>query len=148
MPSCLLRKLWVEWWCVLKIADLKIVLCPLCLLLSHSPDGNYVAAGSADGALYVWNVLTGKLERTLAKHHRWGEVGHAAWGGDLGCGSCWTMKKLELYSFATFIGVWELLICKVFVDSWQYSPDWIRLDCCYLVKLRYNSNKVHSIYFE
>uniref|UniRef100_A0A8B9Q3S5 Autophagy related 16 like 1 n=1 Tax=Apteryx owenii TaxID=8824 RepID=A0A8B9Q3S5_APTOW len=34
-----------------------------------SPDGNYVAAGSADGALYVWNVLTGKLERTLAKHH-------------------------------------------------------------------------------
>ncbi|XP_030136597.1 autophagy-related protein 16-1 isoform X7 [Taeniopygia guttata] len=34
-----------------------------------SPDGNYVAAGSADGALYIWNVLTGKLERTLAKHH-------------------------------------------------------------------------------
>ncbi|XP_062438562.1 autophagy-related protein 16-1 isoform X7 [Rhea pennata] len=34
-----------------------------------SPDGNYVAAGSADGALYVWNVLTGKLERMLAKHH-------------------------------------------------------------------------------
>ncbi|KAJ7426100.1 Autophagy-related protein 16-1 [Willisornis vidua] len=35
-----------------------------------SPDGNYVAAGSADGALYIWNVLTGKLEKTLAKHHR------------------------------------------------------------------------------
>nr|XP_025044408.1 autophagy-related protein 16-1 isoform X3 [Pelodiscus sinensis] len=34
-----------------------------------SPDGNYVAAGSADGALYIWNVLTGKVERTLAKHH-------------------------------------------------------------------------------
>ncbi|XP_065495938.1 autophagy-related protein 16-1 isoform X6 [Caloenas nicobarica] len=34
-----------------------------------SPDGNYVAAGSADGALYIWNVLTGKLERMLAKHH-------------------------------------------------------------------------------
>ncbi|XP_027734175.1 autophagy-related protein 16-1 isoform X7 [Empidonax traillii] len=34
-----------------------------------SPDSNYVAAGSADGALYIWNVLTGKLERTLAKHH-------------------------------------------------------------------------------
>ncbi|XP_071608007.1 autophagy-related protein 16-1 isoform X6 [Heliangelus exortis] len=34
-----------------------------------SPDGNYVAAGSADGALYIWSVLTGKLERTLAKHH-------------------------------------------------------------------------------
>ncbi|XP_027517614.1 autophagy-related protein 16-1 isoform X7 [Corapipo altera] len=34
-----------------------------------SPDSNYVAAGSADGALYIWNVLTGKLEKTLAKHH-------------------------------------------------------------------------------
>uniref|UniRef100_A0A673ZKP2 ATG16 autophagy related 16-like 1 (S. cerevisiae) n=1 Tax=Salmo trutta TaxID=8032 RepID=A0A673ZKP2_SALTR len=33
------------------------------------PDGSYVAGGSADGALYVWNVLTGKLERTLDKNH-------------------------------------------------------------------------------
>lgn len=55
---------------MLKIAYLKIVLCPLHLVWSHSPDGNYVTAGSADGALYIWNVLTGKLERTLAKHHR------------------------------------------------------------------------------
>lgn len=38
-----------------------------CVLLS--PDGSYVAGGSADGALYVWNVLTGKLERTLDKNH-------------------------------------------------------------------------------
>uniref|UniRef100_A0A7M4EPN6 Autophagy related 16 like 1 n=1 Tax=Crocodylus porosus TaxID=8502 RepID=A0A7M4EPN6_CROPO len=34
-----------------------------------SPDGSYVAAGSADGTLYIWNVLTGKVERALAKHH-------------------------------------------------------------------------------
>ncbi|KAK9401009.1 autophagy-related protein 16-1 [Crotalus adamanteus] len=34
-----------------------------------SPDGNYVAAGSADGSLYIWSVLTGKAERTLSKHH-------------------------------------------------------------------------------
>ncbi|XP_013929772.1 PREDICTED: autophagy-related protein 16-1 isoform X3 [Thamnophis sirtalis] len=34
-----------------------------------SPDGNYVAAGSADGSLYIWSVLTGKVERTLSKHH-------------------------------------------------------------------------------
>ncbi|KAM6443474.1 autophagy-related protein 16-1 isoform 3-T5 [Liasis olivaceus] len=34
-----------------------------------SPDGNYVVAGSADGSLYIWNVLTGKVERTLSKHH-------------------------------------------------------------------------------
>lgn len=35
-----------------------------------SPDGVYVAGGSADGALYVWNVLTGKLDRTLDRHHK------------------------------------------------------------------------------
>uniref|UniRef100_A0A3B4CES6 Autophagy-related protein 16 domain-containing protein n=1 Tax=Pygocentrus nattereri TaxID=42514 RepID=A0A3B4CES6_PYGNA len=29
----------------------------------------YVAAGSADGVLYVWNVLTGKLDKTLDKGH-------------------------------------------------------------------------------
>ncbi|XP_032846488.1 autophagy-related protein 16-1 isoform X5 [Tyto alba] len=43
-----------------------------------SPDGNYVAAGSADGALYVWNVLTGKLERTLTKHHS-SSINAVAW---------------------------------------------------------------------
>uniref|UniRef100_A0A8C5CV18 ATG16 autophagy related 16-like 1 (S. cerevisiae) n=1 Tax=Gadus morhua TaxID=8049 RepID=A0A8C5CV18_GADMO len=34
-----------------------------------SPDSNYVVGGSADGGVYVWNVLTGKLERLLDKHH-------------------------------------------------------------------------------
>ncbi|KAM6198920.1 autophagy-related protein 16-1 isoform 4-T4 [Sarcoramphus papa] len=43
-----------------------------------SPDGNYVAAGSADGALYIWNVLTGKLERTLAKYHS-SSINAVAW---------------------------------------------------------------------
>ncbi|KAJ8280568.1 hypothetical protein GJAV_G00056350 [Gymnothorax javanicus] len=37
--------------------------------VTFSPDGCYVAAGSADGTLFVWNVLTGKPERTLDKHH-------------------------------------------------------------------------------
>ena len=35
-----------------------------------SPDGSYVAAGSADATLYVWNTLTGKVDRTLDKNHR------------------------------------------------------------------------------
>ncbi|XP_046718211.1 autophagy-related protein 16-1 isoform X2 [Silurus meridionalis] len=37
--------------------------------VTFSPDGNYVAGGSADGVLYVWNVLTGKLEKSLDKGH-------------------------------------------------------------------------------
>lgn len=37
--------------------------------VTFSPDGNYVAGGSADGALYVWNVLTGKVDRVLDRNH-------------------------------------------------------------------------------
>ncbi|KAM7412457.1 hypothetical protein PAMA_020035 [Pampus argenteus] len=37
--------------------------------VTFSPDGSYVAGGSADGALYVWNVLTGKVEKTLDRNH-------------------------------------------------------------------------------
>ncbi|XP_061575950.1 autophagy-related protein 16-1 isoform X2 [Cololabis saira] len=37
--------------------------------VTFSPDGSYVIGGSADGALYVWNVLTGQLERTLDRNH-------------------------------------------------------------------------------
>ncbi|XP_062329941.1 autophagy-related protein 16-1 isoform X1 [Osmerus eperlanus] len=37
--------------------------------VTFSPDGSYVAAGSADATLYVWNTLTGKLDCTLDKNH-------------------------------------------------------------------------------
>uniref|UniRef100_A0A3P8U8N0 ATG16 autophagy related 16-like 1 (S. cerevisiae) n=1 Tax=Amphiprion percula TaxID=161767 RepID=A0A3P8U8N0_AMPPE len=37
--------------------------------VTFSPDGSYVAGGSADGALYFWNVLTGKVDRTLDRNH-------------------------------------------------------------------------------
>ncbi|XP_069473994.1 autophagy-related protein 16-like isoform X2 [Ambystoma mexicanum] len=43
-----------------------------------SPDGNYVVAGSADGTLYLWNVLSGKVERMLSKHHN-ASINAVAW---------------------------------------------------------------------
>ncbi|XP_015282345.1 PREDICTED: autophagy-related protein 16-1 [Gekko japonicus] len=43
-----------------------------------SPDGNYVVAGSADGSLYIWNVLTGKVEKVLSKHHS-NSINAVAW---------------------------------------------------------------------
>ncbi|KAJ8280307.1 hypothetical protein GJAV_G00053010 [Gymnothorax javanicus] len=34
-----------------------------------SPDGNYLAAGSADGAVYIWNINSGNLETCLPGMH-------------------------------------------------------------------------------
>ncbi|XP_073780442.1 protein Atg16l2 isoform X3 [Danio rerio] len=34
-----------------------------------SPDGSFLAAGSADGAVYIWNVNTGNLEKHLPDMH-------------------------------------------------------------------------------
>lgn len=35
---------------------------------AFSPDASYVAAGSGDGTVYIWNVSCGKLEKTLREH--------------------------------------------------------------------------------
>ncbi|CAI9599420.1 unnamed protein product [Staurois parvus] len=43
-----------------------------------SPDGSYVAAGSAEGTLYFWNVMTGKVEKILGKHHS-SSINAVAW---------------------------------------------------------------------
>jgi len=37
-----------------------------------SPDRQFCSAGSHDGAVFVWNVDTGKVEACLEKKHEWG----------------------------------------------------------------------------
>ncbi|XP_026119206.1 autophagy-related protein 16-2-like [Carassius auratus] len=43
-----------------------------------SPDGSFLAAGSADGAVYIWNVNTGNLEKRLPEMHR-ASISAVAW---------------------------------------------------------------------
>ncbi|XP_016327374.1 autophagy-related protein 16-2-like isoform X2 [Sinocyclocheilus anshuiensis] len=43
-----------------------------------SPDGSFLAAGSADGAIYIWNVNTGNLEKRLPGMHR-ASISAVAW---------------------------------------------------------------------
>ncbi|KAK2491909.1 hypothetical protein MC885_016637 [Smutsia gigantea] len=43
-----------------------------------SPDGSYVAAGSAEGSLFIWSVLSGKVEKVLSKQHS-SSINAVAW---------------------------------------------------------------------
>lgn len=43
-----------------------------------SPDGSYLAAGSADGAVYIWNVNSGMLEKRLPDMHS-ASISAVAW---------------------------------------------------------------------
>ncbi|XP_060903348.1 protein Atg16l2 isoform X1 [Labrus mixtus] len=43
-----------------------------------SPDGCFLAAGSADGAVYIWNVSTGNLETRLPDQHS-SSISAVAW---------------------------------------------------------------------
>ncbi|XP_043857991.1 autophagy-related protein 16-1 isoform X3 [Dromiciops gliroides] len=43
-----------------------------------SPDGSYIAAGSAEGSLYIWSVLTGKVDKVLSKQHS-SSINAVAW---------------------------------------------------------------------
>ncbi|KAI7870148.1 WD40-repeat-containing domain protein [Spinellus fusiger] len=51
-----------------------------------SPDGCYIAAGSADGTLHIWNTETGKLKTTMKEH------------SDAICGVSWNPTGSFLYS--------------------------------------------------
>ncbi|XP_063243910.1 autophagy-related protein 16-1-like [Bacillus rossius redtenbacheri] len=35
---------------------------------TFSPDSNYIACGSSDGSVFIWNVASGKVETVLKEH--------------------------------------------------------------------------------
>ncbi|ESO92893.1 hypothetical protein LOTGIDRAFT_120226, partial [Lottia gigantea] len=62
-----------------------------------SPDGNFVASGSHDGGVYVWNITTKKIEKVLKEHNH--AVIAVTWNP---CGasivSCEKSRKIILWS--------------------------------------------------
>merc|ERR1712232_908559 len=50
---------------------------------SFSPDGNYISAGSGmSGDLFIWNLITNKLQKKLGNQHKTGVVG-VSWEKEL-----------------------------------------------------------------
>ena len=41
---------------------MSVYACLIQILNPFSPDGQYVAAGSADGSVFVWEVTTGRMK--------------------------------------------------------------------------------------
>ncbi|KNC97324.1 uncharacterized protein SPPG_09457 [Spizellomyces punctatus DAOM BR117] len=35
---------------------------------SYSPDGKHIVSGSADGSVFIWNVMTGRVDKILKEH--------------------------------------------------------------------------------
>ncbi|XP_019903436.1 autophagy-related protein 16-2 isoform X2 [Esox lucius] len=76
----------------LHVVDLRMNSCRICFRAEgfkcgcdntkaiFSPDGSYLAAGSADGAVYIWNINTGNLETRLPEMHS-SSINAVAWSG-------------------------------------------------------------------
>ncbi|ORZ01381.1 WD40-repeat-containing domain protein [Syncephalastrum racemosum] len=66
-----------------------------------SPDGNYIAAGSSDGTLHVWDAESRKLERALKAHSgiicgvSWNPMGSHLYSADMNKGICMWNTTLE-----------------------------------------------------
>jgi len=60
-----------------------------------SPDGRYIAAGSANGSIFIWNCNSGFQEAILQQHNA--VVSCCTWSTTFGFASCDKNKTLMLW---------------------------------------------------
>ncbi len=89
--------------------------------VAYSPDGRYLASGSWDKTIKVWEVVTGTELRTLAGYSGWvWSVVYSPYGRYLASGSHQTIK---IWQVATGKVLRTLTGHSDWVKSVAYSPD-------------------------
>ncbi|MGP1414934.1 MAG: eIF2A-related protein [Treponema sp.] len=90
--------------------------------IAYSPDGKYIASGSSDGTIKIWEAETGRLLRTLTGHaDDIYSVSYSPDGAYLASGS--NDKTIRIWEVKTGACIKTLTGHTSYVRSVTYSPD-------------------------